>query len=274
MGPGYETGGDPKPIGNLVLPHDDPESENRRKFEEDVLSKMRTGDIFYDLFTRINQEGLEEELYITFAPVYMSSLTGANHSDFAAGVIPSLSHVYSVGFGITKNDLELVFEAVEKNVQSEIDEVFYISLALIIASVFMVMYLTTITTQYLSEPIIVLVGIVRSIADKTLQDELPKLEGGSSEVFGVYASLEKLCKIVRFSNAAFFKGDRSKSYKVLEDALQLFEQMGNQKALGIANNNLGTMVLQEMMEKSSTAAGSDDKYAAGKRYFEEAVRIG
>ena len=86
-------------------------------------------------------------------------------------------------------------------------------------------------TLYIAQPILCLVGIVKSIADKTLQDELPELEGGSCEIHDVYDSLEKLCKIVRFSNAAYFKGDRTKSYKVLQEALDLFVNMGNQKGM-------------------------------------------
>lgn len=45
-------------------------------------------------------------------------------------------------------------------------------------------------------------------------------------------------------------------------------------ALGVANNNLGTMVLQEQMERSSATAKSDEVYFAGMKYFEEAIRIG
>jgi len=120
----------------------------------------------------------------------------------------------------------------------------------------------------------VLISIVIGLESKDIQDELPELQGGSCEIYDVYDSLEKLCKIVRFTNAAFFKGDRMRSYKVLAEALELFMSMGNQKALGVANNNLGTMVLQEQMEKSSATAESDDVYFAGVKYFEEAIRIG
>lgn len=67
------------------------------------------------------------------------------------------------------------------------------------------------------------------LPDSILTSFAPKPLLVSSEIFAVYDSLEKLCKIVRFSNAAFFKGDRTKSYRVMEDALELFVQMGNQK---------------------------------------------
>lgn len=53
--------------------------------------------------------------------------------------------------------------------------------------------------------------------------------------------------------------------------MELFLKMGNQKALGVANNNLGAMVLQEMMENTTL---DENNYFKGIRYFEEAIRIG
>jgi len=37
---------------------------------------------------------------------------------------------------------------------------------------------------------------------------------------------------------AFFAGDRTKSMHSMEDALQLFIKLGNQKAIGVAYNNV------------------------------------
>jgi hypothetical protein len=102
-------------------------------------------------------------------------------------------------------------------------------------------YMTYTMTIYLAQPILCLVGIVKSISDKTLTDELPLLQGGSCEIHDVYDSLEKLCKIVRFSNAAYFKGDRTKSYKVLQEALDLFVKMGNQKGRSKKNCRSSTL---------------------------------
>ena len=45
-------------------------------------------------------------------------------------------------------------------------------------------------------------------------------------------------------------------------------------ALGVANNNLGTMVLKEQMERSSATKRNDEVYFTGMQYFAEAIRIG
>ncbi|CAB9502209.1 expressed unknown protein [Seminavis robusta] len=274
VGPGFVQGEDRSSVTALVLPYDSKNSTNWKLFERDVLQPMRSGVVDIKSFTRTTEDGNQQELYMAVAPVNLRSLVAVNHSDFLAGITSSYGEVYALGFGITLEDIEKRFLSVENKVQNDINRVTYISLALIIFSVLMVMYMTYTMAIYLAEPILLLVGIVKNITANTIEDELPKLEGGSYEITNVYYSLEKLCKIVRFTNAAHYKGDRTKSYKVLEEALDLFNLMGNQKAVGVANNNLGTMVLQEQMERSSSTSRSAEVYQAGMKYFEETIRIG
>ena len=106
---------------------------------------------------------------------------------------------------------------------------------------------------------------------------------GSREVAFVHESFQRLMKVVRFANIAFFAGDRTKSFVSMEDALNLFSKLGNQKAIGVANNNLGTMVLQEQMEAHGTERLFDNSlfgvciseiYFVGSNYFNEAIRNG
>lgn len=199
---------------------------------------MRNGESGTAVFTRATEGGGEEEVFLAYGPVHTRTLSPTNASVFAAGCTSNITTVYSIGFGLTMKDLVLPFTKVENKVNSDIDRVKYVSLALIVAAVLGVLYMTYTMCLYISEPILVLIAIVKSIQKKTLPDELPKLEGGSCEIYDVYESLEQLCKIVRFSNAAFLRGDRTRSYKVVEDALALFEKMENQKAVGVANNNV------------------------------------
>jgi hypothetical protein len=273
VGPGLEERGGSARMVDLVLPYDAPNSTNWLKFKSDIHDRMRDGMAYYSAFWRTKSDNVtQEELYMAFAPIMMRTYKALNHSNFSAGIESRVSPIYSLGFGITLKDLEIRFVEVEEQVKDNIEQVTYISLALIIGAVLMVMYMTYTMTIYLARPILCLVGIVKSISSKTIEDELPQLEGGSCEIKDVYDSLEKLCKIVRFSNAAFFKGDRAKSYKVLEEALELFNNMNNQKAVGVANNNLGTMVLQEQMERSSTTARSAEVFQTGTRHVHENQR--
>lgn len=68
----------------------------------------------------------------------------------------------------------------------------------------------------------------------------------------VYASLSKLHKIVRFSNMAFFSGKMQSAYRLLVDALSLFRSADDEKAIGIASNNLGNTLLSIRNQKLST----------------------
>lgn len=78
------------------------------------------------------------------------------------------------------------------------------------------------------------------------------MQGGSREVNQVYASLAKLHKIVRFSNMAFFSGKMKSAYRLLVDALSLFRRADDQKATGIASNNLGNTLLAIRNQRLST----------------------
>jgi hypothetical protein len=57
---------------------------------------------------------------------------------------------------------------------------------------------------------------------------------GSLEVLNVTITTERLYRVIRSANAAFFAGDVEKAYEVLKDALKLFKRLGNQKAIGVA----------------------------------------
>ena len=117
-----------------MLPFDASDSRNRVAFENDVASKMRAGERGNTTFMRSkNDKGDEEEVYISYAPVTARTLSAVNASDFSQGVSFSTQLVYSVGFGITVEGLELPFQRVEDQVTKEISRANYISLALIIA---------------------------------------------------------------------------------------------------------------------------------------------
>ena len=162
VGPGYVLGGATAAIGDLILPDDARNSSNRVNFEENVAGEMRRGSFRYKKFTRTSSNGDQEELYIAYAPVKVLSFAAVNHSMFGAGVYTNDTHVYSVGLGITSIGLELPFTRVEEEVNADVNRVRYISIALIIVAVYLVMHLTKTVSLFLSEPIIVLVGIVKS----------------------------------------------------------------------------------------------------------------
>ena len=86
---------------------------------------------------------------------------------------------------------------------------------------------------------IILLRLVQNVNSGEIEDDIPPLEGGSREVNQVYISFAKLYKIVRISNSAFFSGNLKWAYDIANDALKLFQKVNDEKAIGIALNNIG-----------------------------------
>jgi hypothetical protein len=64
------------------------------------------------------------------------------------------------------------------------------------------------------------------------------LRGASREVHQVYVAFAKLIRIVRMSNVTYFSGDLVWAHDLIQDALKLFQRIGDKKAQGIAFSNL------------------------------------
>ena len=101
---------------------------------------------------------------------------------------------------------------------------------------------------------IILLHVVEYINSGRIEDDIPPMQGGSAEVNQVYNSFAKLFKIVRVSNIAFFSGNLKWAYHFVNNALQLFRKVDDQKAIGIACNNLGNTMLAIYCENTITGA--------------------
>jgi hypothetical protein len=89
-----------------------------------------------------------------------------------------------------------------------------------------------------------------------------------------------LYKVVRSANSAFHAGELEVASLILVDALRLFKRLDNQKAIGIASNNLGNTMLgiyQEMKANNLDSIGGLTKsqlVTRGIAYFHEAIHLG
>lgn len=89
---------------------------------------------------------------------------------------------------------------------------------------------------------ILLLEAVESINSGEAKENIQPQQGGSREFSQVYTSFSKLNKVVGISNKAFFSGSLDWAYHFIYDALQLFRKIDDQKAIGIACNNLGNTI--------------------------------
>lgn len=102
----------------------------------------------------------------------------------------------------------------------------------------------------------------------------------SHEIVAFSITLEALFRIIRSANIAFFNGELDFAYRVLTDALRLFRRLDNKKAIGIASNNLGNILLA--IYREMTAAKLDklfgltreDIVSLGVAHFHDAIQLG
>ena len=93
-------------------------------------------------------------------------------------------------------------------------------------------------------------------------------------------TMERLYKVIRSANSAFFAGDVETAYEVLKDALKLFKRLGNKKAIGVACNNLGNTLLaayrtlKATKEKRICGFKKREIIARGTAFFHEAIQQG
>jgi hypothetical protein len=131
---------------------------------------------------------------------------------------------------------------------------------------------------YVTRPMITLLKTVQNINSGNIEDDIPPLYGGSSEVHQVYNSFAKLCKIVRVSNTAFFSGNVLWAFHFINDALELYRKIDDQKAIGIASNNLGNTLYALRYERLRNLTLHKELDAnwtaeAALKHFDEAVHI-
>ena len=149
---------------------------------------------------------------------------------------------YSVGIMKPRDKITEPFDRIEGTVQDALTGVAWgIFFPLVILVVLIVIGIAHKITGTLSGPVIELLGLVDKVNNKQLEGDLPEMDGGSKEVDAIYQVFRELYTVIRFSNDAFFAGDPGLAHKVMSDALVLFERLGNDRAVGVANNNLANI---------------------------------
>ena len=112
-------------------------------------------------------------------------------------------------------------------------------------------------------------------------DELPEIRGGSLETTMVRDTFSKLFTCVRSGTTAFYAGELERAYETFENSLSLFTKLDNEKAIAIANNDLGIIMLTLYRTMKATGNTSllygfkkDELIEKGSAYFRKAIDIG
>jgi len=208
-----------------------------------VVTDMRAGGSNSTTFIEDGQP-----VSITYSPVQIDNFRIVNSSDFSRGVSAENTLVFSLAF----IDYEGASLAALDDVDDVIDSTVNISIgvisALVAVSTAVALYATVKVAVMLTNPMRQLVKIISDInASKFTSEDVAILSGdyedSCREVDNVYKTMETLYKVIIFANIAFFSGDLSMAYKVLKDALRVFNKLDNKKAVAVASNNLGNTML-------------------------------
>ena len=285
----------------LFLGNDGKDASYRRVFEETLLVAMKQGESGTAPFYQVHQNGNIEVLTMSFHPVYQRFLRPVNSRDSTRGAEVDRRQVYAIGIAAYDEELTAPFRNVKDDMLRDLHRLAIIDIVLTVsvAAIFITfavrvsfsdssfnsdvskpvsLFVTSQISIYLAKPMILLLHAVESINSGEAKDEIQPLGGGSREFSQVYTSFSKLNKIVGVSNKAFFSGSIDWAYHFIYDALQLFRKVDDQKAIGIACNNLGNTIFAMAMQGQplwvlNADGGPSVTYQTALDYYDEAIDI-
>jgi hypothetical protein len=290
VAPGYNLSEDLKEKENVavedyVMPFDICEKDegigcNHRNDMKAILQDMRNGKSGFRMFTRNTEGGEDEQVFWTFAPVYLNIQSPVNNSDISRGISTHTKAIYSLALAIPISALHTAFNPVQGELDT-ISRIATIALTILIALVvFIVIYLSTKVTASIIIPVTLVLKFLKLISSQSFNEDIPDISGGSREVIKVFQTLEHLRTVIKLANTAFFSGDLGSAYQTLREALELFIKLENEKAIGISYNNLGNIMLA--MYRTSKTTGFADVCGLskeniilnGSEYFKKSIDIG
>lgn len=148
IGPGYDAGADPAPVGDVVLPLDSKDLSNRLEFDEKIVTPMKAGGSGYEVFTRTEAEGGHRAYVMAFAPIKLRSLKISRPDDFSTGVANYTEFIFSIGVARREDILRRPFEKIQGDVKEEHQSLIYLYCGLIVAlSIFVLVFTSMVSTS-------------------------------------------------------------------------------------------------------------------------------
>jgi len=273
-----ETESTPKPIVDLLMQYDFPNSIYVDDFKKTIEDMENEGQGESCNLHRTNENGEVRQFCFVYKPIYHRVVRPVKSDDFGRGAYASTEFLYSVILIQEKSELAAEYMQISHEINRSLEKRAIAYLLLTFAITFLCIIVTATISSFVTRPMIQLLRTVKQVNKGGIEDDMPPLTGGSREVHQVYTSFAKLYKIVRVSNTVFFGGDLELARHIAQDALRLFRKIGDEKAIAIANNNLGNALLVRTAEcrEPGSCLMLDDYCcsSAALTYYNEAVAAG
>jgi len=153
VGPEFSLSGEGEAIEDLII--------GGQSFDN-ILRDMKSGKTGSGTFTRVSN-GDEEEVYVSYAPVFVRSFTAVDSSDLRRGVTNETILVYSLALVETTNGLIQSFESIDSFASKTVNICIGVLSAIIVTSTVLIVYTAFRVTSSMTKPILQLLSVMKSI---------------------------------------------------------------------------------------------------------------
>ena len=158
VGPGFSLNGEGEAIEDLILAD---------RSLDNILSDMKSGKTGSGTFKRFvpssENEDQQEEVYISYAPVLVRSLSAVDSTDLRRGVMNETILVYSLALVETANGLIQSFESIDSFAFKTVNICIGVLSAIIVISTVLIVYTAFRVTSSMTTPILQLLSVMKSI---------------------------------------------------------------------------------------------------------------
>ena len=153
VGPEFSLNGEGEAIEDLM--------QSDQSFNN-ILRDMKSGKTGSGTFTRVGQSN-NEEVHISYAPVFVRSFTAVDSSDIRRGVTNETILVYSLALVETTNGLIQSFESIDSFASKTVNICIGVLSAIIVISTVLIVYTAFRVTSSMTKPILQLLSVMKSI---------------------------------------------------------------------------------------------------------------
>jgi len=153
-GPGFSLSGEGEAIQDVLQADDTFDS---------ILNQMKFGQRGKGEFIRARSNGGEDEVFLSFAPVYVKNYYPVDSSDITRGVQSEEILVYSLALAETADGLISSFNNIDAFSSRTVDICIGVLSAIIIISAILIVWIAFRVTSSMTKPILQLLGVMKSI---------------------------------------------------------------------------------------------------------------